>query len=492
MKILVTMSRILVGALFIVSGLIKANDTLGFSYKLEEYFENGALAYRIRDWFGWDTFSLEFLMEYALGIAIIMCAAEVILGFMLLFATKIKLTLYSLLALTIMFFFLTLHTATCDTSATYTNLTEVQVNSPEHARMIERAEADSKIVIAEETNEIVVYKEEMAVQCVTDCGCFGDAMKGSLGRSLTPWESFFKDFVLIVLLIPIFFYRNKIKLNTTQDDIILLSGGMVGVILLSWVFGWYFPVLFTLIGFGAYYAIKKFFKKEVNQWIIIALVTLITLIFINYTYNHLPVKDYRPYAIGKSIPDQMKLPEGAKPDVFENIFYYKNKTTGKVEEFTEANYPWDDENYEFSDRTTKLISIGDKAAITDFTIIGADEYDYTQDYMNDPGYLFMMVAYDIRKTDDQAIKKINTFADQCFKDGHYFIGLTASSHDNVEVFKGKHQVNYDFYSCDAITLKTIVRANPGIVLLQQGKVLAKWHANDLPNYEDVKNQILTK
>lgn len=168
MKILVTMSRILVGALFIVSGLIKANDTLGFSYKLEEYFENGALAYRIRDWFGWDTFSLEFLMEYALGIAIIMCAAEVILGFMLLFATKIKLTLYSLLALTIMFFFLTLHTATCDTSATYTNLTEVQVNSPEHARMIERAKADSKIVVVEETSEIVVYKEEMPVQCVTD------------------------------------------------------------------------------------------------------------------------------------------------------------------------------------------------------------------------------------------------------------------------------------------------------------------------------------
>jgi len=324
MKILVTMSRILVGALFIVSGLIKANDTLGFSYKLEEYFENGALAYRIRDWFGWDTFSLEFLMEYALGIAIIMCAAEVILGFMLLFATKIKLTLYSLLALTIMFFFLTLHTATCDTSATYTNLTEVQVNSPEHARMTERAKVDSKIVVVEETSEIVVYKEEMPVQCVTDCGCFGDAMKGSLGRSLTPWESFFKDFALIVLLIPIFFYRNKIKLNTTQDDIILLSGGMVGVILLSWVFGWYFPVLFTLIGFGAYYAIKKFFKKELNQWIIIASVTLITLIFINYTYNHLPVKDYRPYAIGKSIPEQMKLPEGAKPDVFENIFYYKN------------------------------------------------------------------------------------------------------------------------------------------------------------------------
>ena len=96
MKILVNICRILVGSLFIVSGLIKANDTLGFSYKLEEYFENGALAYRIRDWFGWDSFSLEFLMEYALAIAIFMCVAEIVLGFALLFGAKIKFTLYSL------------------------------------------------------------------------------------------------------------------------------------------------------------------------------------------------------------------------------------------------------------------------------------------------------------------------------------------------------------------------------------------------------------
>ena len=78
MKILTYISRIVIGALFIVSGIVKANDTLGFSYKLEEYFENGALAYRIRDWFGWDSFSLEFLIPYAIWIAIILCAAEIV------------------------------------------------------------------------------------------------------------------------------------------------------------------------------------------------------------------------------------------------------------------------------------------------------------------------------------------------------------------------------------------------------------------------------
>jgi len=81
MKLLTTISRIFVGSLFIVSGLIKANDTLGFSYKLEEYFENGALAYRMRNWFGWDSFSLEFLMEHALLFAVVMCALEMVLGF---------------------------------------------------------------------------------------------------------------------------------------------------------------------------------------------------------------------------------------------------------------------------------------------------------------------------------------------------------------------------------------------------------------------------
>ena len=114
MKLIGTISRILVGSLFIVSGLIKANDTLGFSYKLEEYFENGALAYRVRNMLGWDSFSLEFMAEYALGIAIFLCALEIILGFTVLFATRIKITVYSLLTLTVVFFFLTLHTATCD------------------------------------------------------------------------------------------------------------------------------------------------------------------------------------------------------------------------------------------------------------------------------------------------------------------------------------------------------------------------------------------
>lgn len=490
MKWIANISRVLVGSLFIVSGLIKANDTLGFSYKLEEYFENGALAYRVRNLFGWDTFSLEFLIDYAVAFAIVLCALEIILGFTVLFATRIKITVFSLLGLTIIFFFLTLHTATCDTSSTYTQLTIVERNSTEHQMMLNRMESNPQISVVEEENSLT-FSEKMPVQCVTDCGCFGDAMKGSLGRSLTPWESFLKDLILIILIIPIVIQRHKIKMNNVREDAFILLPAFVLVGFYSWVFSWYFPLLFTAAGFVLYLLSKFFVKSVATQFIPIGIVAILSFGFIYFTYNHLPLKDYRPYAVGKNISEQMKLPEGAQPDVFENIFYYTNKKSGKVEEFTEKNYPWNDTiNYVFSDRKTKLIKAGDHPAITDFTILADDGNDYAQDYLNEDGYLFMLVAYDINKTKTLKFNKINDFVEQVNTNGSYFIGLSGSMYAEVEKFRHEQQTMFDFFTCDAITLKTIIRANPGIVLLKKGTVLAKWNANDLPEFKEVKEKYL--
>lgn len=490
MKILVYIARILVGALFVVSGVIKANDALGFSYKLEEYFENGALAYRVRDLFGWDSFTLEFLMEYALAIAIFMCTAEIVLGFAVLFGTKIRFAVFSLIGLTVMFFFLTLHTATCDPVASYNEVTSVSPQSTEHNLMLRRMENNTKIVVAEENTSSITFTEEMPVQCVTDCGCFGDAMKGSLGRSLTPWESWTKDLILMILIIPIFLYRDKIKINTLKEDILIFSSSIAFILFLSWVFDWYFFLLFFAVGYLLYYSSKRILFNRFLKWIPIGLTLILSLGLIYYTLNHLPLRDYRAYAVGKSIPDQMVLPEGAQPDIFENIFFYKNKTTGVIEEFTESNYPWDDENYEFVDRETKLIQEGDKAAITDFTITADDGNDYAADFFNEEAYIFMFVAYDINKTDVAAMKKINTFVDQCNTDGNYFIGITASLYEDMEKFKHGNQTMFDFYTCDAITLKTVVRANPGVVLMKKGMIIAKWNANDLSDYKEVKETYL--
>ncbi|MBP6698486.1 MAG: DoxX family protein, partial [Flavobacteriales bacterium] len=141
MRILLIICRILVGATFIVSGLVKANDPLGFSYKLQEYFAESAL-------------NMPWLEPSALALAILACLGEIVLGFAVLVGGRMKLATWALLILTLFFGWLTAYTATCDPDATYT----VLVNG---------------------------VSEEHGVTCVTDCGCFGDAMKGSVGRSLT-------------------------------------------------------------------------------------------------------------------------------------------------------------------------------------------------------------------------------------------------------------------------------------------------------------------
>jgi uncharacterized membrane protein YphA (DoxX/SURF4 family) len=514
MKILSYISRIFVGALFIVSGLIKANDTLGFSYKLEEYFENGALAYRVRDWFGWDSFSLEFLIEHALLLAILMCAAEIILGFSVLFGTKVKTTLFSLLALTGLFFFLTLHTATCDPNASYNNLTTIENSSLEYTRILSRMEENNKIKIVEKNDKETVFQEEMPVQCVTDCGCFGDAMKGSLGRSLTPWESWTKDVVLIIFIIPILLYRKKIKINSKKEDVFIFISSLAFVSFLSWVFNWYFPIIFFTAGYLGYFATKRILFNNILKWIPILWVSLASLLFIYYTFNHLPLKDYRAYAVGKNIPEQMVLPEGSDISIYSNVFTYKDTISDDVIEFydingdtgeklgyytkengtyrlmNDAEIPWNIPTCKFVDRVTELVKEGDKAAITDFTITADDGNDYSQDYFNEESYIFLFVAYDINKTKDGAIKKINTFVDQCNVGGNYIFGLTSSGYNDIQEFKHKNQLMLDFYTCDAITLKTIVRANPGIILMKKGTIIGKWNADDLPAYENVKKDYL--
>lgn len=515
MKILTYISRIIVGAVFIVSGLVKANDTLGFSYKLQEYFENGALAYRVRDWFGWDSFSLEFLMNDTLLIAIIMCAAEIILGFAVLFGSKIKFSLYSLIVLTTMFFFLTLHTWQCDKDATYKEVTTVKKGSPEYDRLMSRMETNKSVSLTKKDNDQVTFEEEMPVQCVSDCGCFGDAMKGSVGRSLTPKESWTKDVILMLLLIPIFLSRNRIKINTNKEDILMYGSSFAVVLFLSWAFDWYFPLLFFTLGYLGYFASKRLLFNVTLKWIPVVWTALISLVFIYYTYNHLPIRDYRAYAVGKNIPEQMALPENAVPDIYSNVFTYKDTVTNKVVEFfdtdpntgakegyyiknesggyqlmTDAQIPWNIPAFKFVDRVTELVKAGDQPAITDFTITADDGNDYSDDYFNEEAYVFMLIAYDITKTDNNSFKKINTFVDQCNSDGNYFIGLTASVYNETEDFRHQNQTMFDFFTCDGTTLKTIIRANPGIVLMKKGEIIAKWAANDLPDYSEVKKEYL--
>ncbi len=415
MKVLVTASRIIVGTLFILSGLIKANDPLGFAYKLEEYWVEFGM--------GWD-----WLISLGVPLAAFLCILEIVLGFATLLGYRMKQVSMLLLLIIVFFTILTFASAVFD--------------------------------------------------LVKSCGCFGDAIP------LTPWQSFIKDLVLLAFILVLYLRRNDIKEpEDTTQMITYIAIPVPLAALFSYQVDWNFPMYFTmgvlLLGF-----VVAFVDITKAAMATTAISIIGSVWFTVYCITHLPVKDYRPYAVSKSIPEQMEIPEGGQPDIYENIFEYKNKTTGEVETFNDSNYPWDDDNYEFVDRKTKLIKEGDRPKIMDFSIIAPDGNDYTQDFLHDPSPIFMFISYDLAAFDVSKIEEMITFTNACYENGASIVGLTAASYEEMDDFRHTYQLPVDFYSTDGTTLKTIVRANPGLILIQEGIIKAKWHNNDFPTFDE--------
>ncbi|HMW96807.1 MAG TPA: DoxX family protein [Flavobacteriales bacterium] len=461
MKYFLWFCRIVVGGTFIVSGLVKANDPLGFSYKLEEYFAESAL-------------NLPFLEPASLFLAILACLAEVVLGFAVIVGGRMKLATACILWLTLFFGWLTAYTATCDPQGKY----EVVVNG---------------------------VKELRDVTCVTDCGCFGDAMKGSLGRSLTPWESFYKDLILLIFVLPLFFvswFRKPrpseaageggpgIAFNTGGDDKVLLPGALILVALWCWVFGWAFFLWFTLTGLAGYLVIKRLAQGVKAEWLTALWITVFSLGFIWYCYAHLPLKDYRAYAVGKSISEQKAL---AKPPVNEIFLVYKDKSTGEEKEYPGNNYPWNDSvwvaTHEFVKQRVNVIDPGVPSQVQDFRLTDNDGVDITDDVLAEPTPVLLIVVKTIGEANTSCLPGIKTLTDAASSAGWYVYGVTATGHDETEAFRHEHQLAFDFVTCDEITLKTMIRSNPGVVLLKEGRVMGQWHCNDVPSLEEAKKSV---
>ena len=419
MKMLLFISRIIAGSGLVVSGLVKANDTLGFSYKMEEYFSAEVL-------------NMEFLIPYALAFAVLMCLAEIIIGFALIAGVEMKISTWLALLLTIFFAFLTFYSAYFDK--------------------------------------------------VNDCGCFGDAIK------FTPWQSFIKDLVLMVFILPSFFERKNIQLNSDEEDRKYFIGSLLFIALFSFLLlDWSFPFWFSLIFFALTLAIKKLSKGRATSWIIAGLSFLLSLAFSFYTYSHLPIKDYRPYAIGKNIAEQMVVPEGMPTDVYETSFVYKNSDTGEEKTFNESNYPWQDSTWIWVSTDNVLVSKGYEPPVHDFVITDADGYELQEDILAEESPIILVICYDIEKSNDDAMTAVNAFAEAAESEGLYVYGLTASLYDQVEDFRLKNQVPITFYSADETMLKTVIRSNPGVLIIKKGDVLAKWHYNDLPEFSEIQN-----
>ncbi|MET1260153.1 BT_3928 family protein [Flagellimonas sp. DF-77] len=358
MKYLVAFSRVVVGVLFIISGLIKLNDPVGFSFKLEEYFGQGVL-------------DLPFLMPLALAIALVLVIVEVLLGIMLLTGFKPKLTVWSLLGMIVFFTFLTWYSA-------YFNK-------------------------------------------VTDCGCFGDAVK------LTPWESFTKDVILLVLIV------------------ILVLGIK---------------------------HIKPLFSAKVG-WVLHGIALIACVAFGYHVLNHLPVKDFRPYKIGANIEQGMVVPEDAPKPIYEYAWKF-NTPEGEKVVVTNGDYPTVEG--EFVGVETEEIQKGYEPPIHDFTI-EQEGQDFTTEFMAEER-LVMVIAYDLAKSDLAAFETVKTQTDAAIRNGYKVIGMSASSAELGSAIVGEYDLNFEFYFTDETTLKTIVRSNPAILVVNKGTIAQKEHFND--------------
>jgi len=315
LKLIVHLCRIFVGAMFIFSGFVKLVDPIGSQYKFEEYFSEGVL-------------NLEFLIPYALPFSIVLIIVEIMLGVSLLLGYKSKTTTWSLLGLTTIFLFLTWYSA--------------------------------------------YYNK------VTDCGCFGDAIK------LTPWETFWKNVLLIGL------------------------------------------ILILLIGVKN---IKALFSKRINT-------SLIILSFVSFSYiifhvlNHLPVIDFRAYAVGKNITEGMQFPEdGSIPPVHDFML--------------------EDTQNDLAPEILKMDKV------------------------------LLIIVYNASKSDNKGFIEIKNIADKAISEGYNVYGVSASFEDDLILIQNNYDLPFDFLFCDETTLKTMLRANPGLITLNKGTVTGKWNWKDI-------------
>src|SRR5579871_1739386 len=362
MKLLVNISRIIVGVLFIFSGLIKANDPLGLSYKMQEFFE---------------VWNIHWLDHFTLAFSLLMIVFEIVAGVAVLLGWRMRLFSWLLLLLIIFFTFLTGY-----------------------------AYLSGKI---------------------KECGCFGNCIP------LTAGESFTKDIVLLVLILFLFAYRNKIKPIVSQMPSIAIL------------------IIATVASFSF-------------QWFVL---------------QHLPVVDCLPYKIGANIIDGTKPPPGAIPDSTVISFVY-NKS-GKEIEFTADKFPKDfDSTYKFVKRYDKLIRKGNaEPAIKDFILTTLSGTDSTQAVLEQKGYKLFLFAKELPETNpswNKEFSAIYTFA----KSKHVPVYFITADAESMQSFVEKNALteNIAVLKCDATAIKTASRVNPTLYLLKGSVILKKWAGPD--------------
>lgn len=368
-RLVASISRTLLGLVFVFSGAVKAIDPLGTVYKIEDY---------LKAFGGFFTELLPLAEVAAWGLIIL----ELLLGVCMLLNIRTQWTSWLALLFYLVMTPLTLYIA---------------LTNP-----------------------------------VSDCGCFGDAVV------LTNWQTFWKNVVLILLAI-------------------------------------------LLV------ALRKHTRQLWSNWMELVLVVLtivVAVAFMTWTRLHLPIKDFRPYKIGNHLPTLMEYPEDAEPDQYDISFVYAKD--GVEQTFTLENYPKGDSTWTFVRQDSRLIKKGYEPPIHDLEILNADYEDLTWDILESEEPVTLVVMYDLAKADKSQIAKVEALAnnvelslnDSELSLNHFYI-LTGSGTDDIINFSLEYPALSDYIcTCDPVTLKTIVRANPGVIVLQNGIVIDKYNLRD--------------
>ncbi len=261
---------------------------------------------------------------------------------------------------------------------------------------------------------------------ISDCGCFGDAV------ILSNWETFIKNIFLLIAAISVYKWNQMIvKLVSNQMD-----------------------------------------------WLIALYSTVFVILFSIGSLHRLPIFDFRPYHLGSDIREKMEIPEGAKLPVYETVLIYEKE--GVKKEFTIDTYP-EDSSWVFVDSKTLLKEKGFVPEISDFTIFSQEDgVDLTENVLTED-YVFLLVSPWLERADDSGMDLINELYDYCQDHGYRFVCVTSSSDDAIANWQDYTGAEYPFATMDEITLKTMIRSNPGLMLLKNGVVIGKWGVSSLPD-----------
>lgn len=369
-KIGVEACRLLVGVVFIFSGVVKAIDPMGGAIKIDDYFS---------------AFEMAALHPISVLLSFNLSAVEFTLGVCLLLGVYRRYSSFLTLAFMSFMTLLTLYLALFDP--------------------------------------------------VSDCGCFGDAL------ILTNWQTFFKNIVLLAASWVI--YRGNRRM---------------------------LPI----------YTYKVY-------WFVALFAYAFAVGFAYQNYNHLPMIDFRPYKVGANIPALIEVPEGTPEDEYHYSFIYEKD--GVKKEFSLEDAPTEDSTWHFVESKTELLKreyVPEVEAFNFYNIIGEDVTDRV---LHSPRPVFLLIAPKLEEADEGRVDEISNIYDYADDNKMDFFCVTGSDEESMIAWSDNTGAEYPFLLADDVLLKTIIRSNPGLVLLNEGTILAKWHYNDFPQEEALKQVV---